>query len=340
MSLILVEGWGGSGKSLVLSYLDSHSQIMAMPVHDKLPYDVLNLDKEHLSIKQNDLRPIRSVLSSHGYYNIEYNATRSVIPVILSTEKDDIINIPFNFDFQNFEKIWKSFLIDSKKFSKNQLIHFFYKAFSLSTKFKDNKNIDTLKHYATLGDARSCEPKLLLNQFYESKIIYVRRSVAEIIAIRSNRNTPNGLAKGMFEKDFYELIFSGEIQKIINYEYLINKALLENKKRILIIDFDDVLYQKETIIKNILNFLHCKSEELTPTLLGYDIGDGSENYGSKKNDVADELLSTRKLKIIRIQEKIGRSSITLNRCIFAMNRALYIMYRVLRRINRILKIRK
>jgi len=337
MSIVLIEGWGGSGKSLLLSYLDSHSEIIAMPVHDKIPYDVAKLDSSNFIVNDQDIRKLRSILSSHGYYNIEYNAIRKVIPVLLSTNKDDIINIPFKINFEAFESLWKSYVAKAKNMTKDELVEYFYKAFAESVEFKENKIFNNLKYYATLGDARSYLPNEILEKFNDLKIIFVKRSIPDIIAIRSNRNTPTGLTKGMFEKDFLEVIFSGEINKIINYERSIQKAIISKNDRVLNVDFDELLSNKNETLFKIISFLNCQQETLSPKLLGYDIGDGDKNYGSNKNDSAEELLSKTQLRIVIFLERAGRLSSILNKGIFALMRTFYIIYRIFRRIYNLFK---
>ena len=318
MSLILVEGWGGSGKSLVLSYLDSHPQIFAMPVHDKLPYDIASLDDKYLNVDKADFRKIRGILSSHGYYNIELNAFNKYIPVMLSTDKDDTVNIPFDFNFEKFESSWKSFIPFNNKISRYQLISFFYKAFISSAIFKEKKSIELVEHYATLGDARSKPPQEILDKFSDSKIIYVRRSITELIAIRSNRKTPTSLPYGMFEKDFFELIFSGEIQKIINYERQILNTKNQSNEKVLIIDFDEIFNNKSMFINRLSTFLKISDKQLSSTMLGFAIENDSNNYSAKKNDHADRLITKNQIKLIRFFETAGRNSNFINNCFYVL----------------------
>lgn len=312
MALVIIEGWGGSGKSLLLSYLDSHSDLLALPVHDKLPYDLLKIRSSHLNTVDSDVRHIRNSLSSHGYYNIEYNAIRQQIPVLLSTKKDDTINVPFKFNFEQFEGLWKSDAITQKYFSREKLLDIIYTNFFKISEIHKQKSKTTKKMFVSLGDARSCAPSKFLIEYPNSKIIYVKRSVSELIGIRSNRQTPTGLAKGMFEKDFLSVMISAEVQKIIDYEHKITAAEIVNPNRVLILEFDTLFDDTTQTLNKVQKFLELRTEKLFPTMLGYNLGDETQNYGSQKNDSVRNLLSRTKMLNVTFFERIGRQSQVLN----------------------------
>lgn len=332
MPVLLVEGWGGSGKSLLLSYLDSHPEIFAIPVHDKLVYDVLGLNSQSLHTNDKDIRHIRKILSSHGYYNIEYNATREVIPVLLSTKKDDILEIPFKFSFEEFERSWKRAALETKSFTKGVLIDILYGAFYENAETHKEKN--KIKLFATMGDAKSCSPQKFLENYPLSKLVYVKRSVEELIAIRSNRKTPTGLSKGMFEKDFLTVILSGEIQRIIDYERKVHKASRLHPKNVFICDFDSLFSDTNRMISDVQAFAGCSVSKLAPTMLGYDLGTKSMNYGTQKNDVADLLLKPHERELVILLEKIGRMSAILNAIILRICKITNFVVRIMRYVKK------
>lgn len=313
MGLVIIEGWGGSGKSLLLSYLDSHSDLLALPVHDKLPYDLLKLRSSQLNTLNSDIRHIRNTLSSHGYYNIEYNAIREQIPVLLSTEKDDTINVPFKFPFEKFESLWKAEAVAEKYFSREKLLDIIYTKFFEVSEIEQQKTNSLSKNFVSLGDARSCAPTKFLQEYPNSKIIYVKRDISELIGIRSNRQTPTGLAKGMFEKDFLSVILSAEVQKIIDYEHKIKSAQTNNSDRVLIVEFEALFDDRMHTLNNVQKFLDLPSEKLFPTMMGYKLGDETQNYGSQKNDSVHNLLQPTKISYVKFFEKIGRKSKIFNK---------------------------
>ena len=330
MSVVVLEGWGGSGKSLLLSYLDGHSELFAMPVHDKLIYDFMMLRANDLHCKDQDIRHLRKVLSSHGYYNIEYNASRGVIPVLLSTKKDDVIEVPFKFKFEKFEKSWKSKILDNITFSRERLIELFYTSFLESVETKDYKDISSINSFVTLGDARSCCPVRFLNTYPNSKLIYVKRSIPELIGIRSNRKTPSGLTRGMFEKDFLTVLLSGELQRIVDYEHKLNIAKNLNPTRVLTVEFDHLLLNRDKTLISIQKFLECSIEKLSPSMLCYSLGNDTQNYGTQKNDSVESLLSPGRILFIEFFAKLGSKSIFLNRVSLACFKLLFFVLRLIR----------
>ena len=328
MSVILIDGWGGSGKSLLLSYLDSHPEIFAIPVHDKLVYDILKLNSKNLNTNDNDIRQIRRSLSSHGYYNIEYNATREVMPVLLSTEKDDILEVPFKFNFEEFERSWKRALLERRSFTKEEFIDILYEAFYQNV---ETKNVKTeLRHFATMGDSKSCSPQKFLENYPSSKLIYVKRDISELIGIRSNRQTPTGLRQGMFEKDFLSVILSAEVQKIIDYEHKIKSTQTNNPDRVLIVEFEELFDNQMHTLNNVQKFLDLPSEKLFPTMMGYKLGDETQNYGSQKNDSVNNLLSPSKILYVKFFEKIGRKIKILNKILLLSLNLISLSIRALR----------
>ena len=327
MDLIVIEGWGGSGKSLALSYLDSHPEIYAMPVHDKTHYSLLNLNPQRLKLEYHDLREIRRVLDSHGYYNIEYNSIRGVIPVLLSTKKDDILPIPFVHNFEKFEEGWKRDLLNTQSNAPSNILKAIYKSFIRQTGHKDSVNAESFTKVATLGDAKSKDPVDVLENYAFSKIIYVKRSIPDLIGIRANRVTPAGLSAGMFEKEFFDLILSGEIQKILKYEYQLEAISEDLSNRILIVEFDDLIINKKSVFHSITNFLKCRNFEMYPSMLGYEIGREDDNYGTSKTDSGIELLSSVQLRIVKVLEYIGRLSYATNVFIYMSLRVIHFIYR-------------
>jgi hypothetical protein len=334
VEVVVVEGWGGSGKSLLLSYLDSHSKVLALPMHDKIVYDLLELPNDKLHAADQDIRHIRSCLSPHRYYNIEYNGTRRVIPVLLSTLKDDIINIPLDFDFRRFEETWKNKVIRLKHFSRKQLLEIFYTSFFKCVETKYLRPIESINTFVTMGDAKSCTPLQVLRGYEGVKIVYVKRSVTELIAIRSNRKTPTGLTPEMFEKEFSTVILSGEIQRIINYERLINKAKRSFPDKIYIIDFDYLLTDKENVLRELQAFLNLEAESLSPSLLGYPLGNNDDNYGTKKNDEVRTLLTRSQIALIKSLESLGNSGLYVNMTLLIFIKILNLLLRCYRLISK------
>jgi hypothetical protein len=334
LNLVSVEGWGASGKSLILSYLDYHDDVFAIPVHDKTHYSFLRLDPSQLQIEHQDVRDIRKVLDSHGYYNIEYSSILGRIPVLLSSKKDDVFDVPFEHNFEAFEQDWKAELIEKEPTTIWGMLEIVYRAFIKHTKINVNVGSSTYNWLATMGDARSVDPKEFLIKYPQSRIIYVQRNMSDIIAIRSNRVTPKGLASGMFEKDFFKILLSGEVQKILNYEYRLKSVPDRLQERILWLNFDDVIYDKKSAFKEINEFLGCDNIELKPSLLGNIIEKSGVDYGASKNDTGEQILSRLELYLVRYLERLGRISKHFNSCISLILKVPFLVLRIANNIKR------
>lgn len=310
--LIFVEGWGGSGKSLLLFYLDTFSSVKSMPVHDKLPYSFCKMQDAEFPKLIDDCRIVRKYLEPTGYYNIEYNSHRKVIPFLASVEKNDVVEIPFELDHGDFESDWRSSMRSQPILDRLSLVNHFYNSFFNNINCMYDKVSKNARYYAVMGDARSIAPLELIQKYHDSKILFVKRPIPDLIAIRSNRKTPSSLTPGMFEKSFLTVMLSGEIQKIIRYENNIAELKHKYPDNILIIDFNDMFEAKTTLLESISQFIgDIKYNEL-PTVLGYELSASKNSYHEKPNDSANDIFSGKRLRLVKLFEAICRSSNTLN----------------------------
>ena len=117
----------------------------------------------------------------------------------------------------------------------------------------------------------------------------------------------------MFEKDFLSIMISAEVQRIIDYEHKITAAQRINPNRVLIVEFDTLFDDTTQTLDKVQKFLELRTEKLFPTMLGYNLGDETQNYGSQKNDLVSNLLSRTKMLNVTLFEHIGRQSQVLNK---------------------------
>lgn len=309
--LLFIEGWGGSGKSVLLSLLDSHPNLFCSPVHDKLQYQLMQWKGNREEIF--DIRDVRFLLASHGYYNIEANALRGSIPILLSSKKEDVLEVPFDLDFEKFETIWKDRVREEKKLTSSKIINAIYLSFRNSIEVT---NLENIKYNCTMGDGRFHNVKGLLNKYLDSKIIYVKRSFDQVVATRIARKSPAGFPENMFNKSFIDVIFNAEIFELAAYEKNINKMRLKYPDRIMIIDFDKLVVDTNNIMIEVSNFLGIEFGEsmLTPTLLNIELKNERIGYIGEVNDKPENYLSSSQIIVIKMIKFIA--SINANLSLF------------------------
>ena len=333
-TLIFVEGWGGSGKSLLLFYLDTFSSVKSMPVHDKIPYSFCQMTDAELVKIPDDHRIIRKFLQPLGYYNIEYNSRRKVIPFLASVEKNDVVEIPFELDHGDFENDWLNSIGLDKALDRLSLVNCIYDSFFNNINDMYDKSSKDVRYYALMGDARSISPLELMTNYRDSKILFVKRPISDLVAIRSNRKTPSSLTPGMFEKSFISVIFSGEIQKIIQYENKIEKLKEKYPKNILVVDFKDMFEGKKVLLESISDFIGDVKYDDVPTVLGYELVASKNSYHEKANDSADDILSNQQIRIVKLLEVICRSSNMVNTLVLALLNMLKVGVLSLRKVSK------
>ena len=332
-SLVFVEGWAGSGKSVLLSLFDGHPDIFTSPVHDKLPYQLISYCLPADDVF--DIRDIRRSLKSHMYYNIEFNLNRGVVPVLLSSSANDVINVPLDVDFYDLEKKWISRLYQSQtSLCPNDICIEFYSVFSeLLEKRRPNQK----KYFITMGDPRYQDKTRLLEVYPNSKLIYVRRPYIDICATRITRRSPIGLPKQMFNKNFTDLLFGGEIPAYLGFD----KSLLDLTKlypeRVRIVDFNDLVLNTKECVESLSNFLELDNRYIDklnePTLNSYLLKNESCSYIGNVNDTASTLMSSWQIKILLILQT-ALSSFRL-KPLFALSKAQSIFYSIFKRISSI-----
>ena len=82
-------------------------------------------------------------------------------------------------------------------------------------------------------------------------------------------------------------------------------------------------------LNNVQKFLDLPSEKLFPTMMGYKLGDETQNYGPK-NDSVNNLLSPSKILYVKFFEKIGRKIKILNKILLLSLNLISLSIRALR----------
>ena len=125
--IINIVGWGGSGKSVLHSLLDGHPEILSDPIHTKIVDGFVSFNEKNSAHK--DIRTLRKHLEVRGYYNIEAIAFKKFLSIPLSSKQEDIITIPFSFDFYRFESSWVERLSRLEKWSADLIISILYEEY-------------------------------------------------------------------------------------------------------------------------------------------------------------------------------------------------------------------
>jgi len=298
--LINIDGWSGSGKSVMLSLLDSHPDIYCSPVHEAsfIPFCFESTNAEWLLTKETQF--LRKLLSKSYYYRIEYLSQKKNLIFHLSSNPQDAVYIPWEFDFYLFEKRWTEELNSLNSWSLDSIIESIYYALGVQSGLLNS--INNPKYFASMGVAKPEGSEGFLNNFPNGKIIHIRRSVDNIIATRSTRKVPEGRVNTGFQGTYWKRIMSSEVEKITNHYRSIDKLSLLYPDRVYIADFSEMVNYPETLMPKIAEFLNINFKQVlsNPTIHGVELKKGEKSFLGTEHDTADSLLSTKEVFIIKL----------------------------------------
>ncbi len=258
---ILIDGFWGSGKSMIKMLLNGHPNLCVSPIQESIVSAFYNNRNLFRHFKYKDLRIIRKILSDSYYYDLQ--------------------RLKFNnFNFFIFEKDLFNSISNLKKWKPNLLIVLIYKKIIFHLfKIKKSKKIVFLEN----NEVNSYE--FFLNNFKNSKIIYVERDIEGIIA---------SLIKRKKKKDDF---FTDSYSKF-NFKYLVNKLkvpsqVLQNNsqikflkkkypKKIYVCNFNDLILNNKKEMKKICNHINIpfNKKVLTPNKFNSNIN--QSEVGLKK----------------------------------------------------------
>jgi hypothetical protein len=308
--IINIVGWGGSGKSVLHFLLDGHPEILSETIHTKIVDGFANFDEKNVVHK--DIRAIRKHLEVRGYYNIEAIAFKKVLSIPFSSRQEDMITIPFPFDFYRFESSWVERLSRLEKWSADLIISILYDEYGKELNLSNTCKGDfaSRRYVSTMGKADLKNMKQIISQHPTSKTILVKRDIEDIIATRVNRPTPKGLSKTDLRRSWLEVLTRGEIQKINNYYRYIDSEVKDNPHRVKVIDFNDLVLNTELVMRDVAKFLDIEYEIVlnNPSCFGVDVISNGRSYIGNVNDSAKVLLSRKKRLLIKIIDKMSKAS--------------------------------
>lgn len=317
MKKIFITGTFLSGKQTLLYLLDNHHEVISNFIHDQLisfiialnskiekkinsnirSDDELNLDiieivnyaKQKTKISFNDFV---NCLNQSNIQHLERLALLKIMPNYFSSINRNYLN--FDFNFENFKKEIKSeiFLNSKKIFQIEEIFEIFIHKFIFNWNNLNNKKNNLKKiSFATKLPNNIESIKFVINQKFDSKIIYVDRDLLSVLKSRTlatlkikNENVEkfNLFFNNQLRTNFIERVkFSkAEIQKIKNIEDKIYITSLEKLTQ----------KTKEEILK-IIDFLGLSrySTEIKPTYCGNEIGlDHVNKINDDEFDISEE----------------------------------------------------
>lgn len=313
MKKIFISGSRASGKSSLLRILDGNKKIGVIHHHDKI-FSILNIflnnqdilkkyakevDLYNLNLslknkgvlvkfinKKNNffLTPLllRRLLNDTAYFEIEQNAWAKKNFLNYNSKKREIKK--FYFDFYLYDK-----LIFKKIFNRRNIkIENFFNII-LQTYFKVLKK--NYKYVACMLPNNINIIENILSENFKCKIIYIKRSLKEIITAEAIRNLFDKKIVYNNKQDFLrkinfqvnKIIYSKKFKNIETEHYKIINLQKNNFLKIMVINFKDLFTNKLKLVFDIFKFLKIK-----PSKINFH----STFFGRQTNETFDKINDT------------------------------------------------
>lgn len=291
--LLQIDGWWAGGKGLLFSLLDGHSKIGTTLLHDATHMAFLSDNKKEI-FEVKDLNYVRKIIAAKSeYYNFEKYFRLGYINIFFSS--DVVLRHKVPYDFYEFDKKWVNELIAEEHWSEQIIVEVLYRVFNRLINVKAEKEI-----FSCMSWPRLENQKFFFDKFPRAKSILVKRPIEDIIASRAGRKPIENTLNNHFSLGFEKLIVNGEVESIINYYNYWEKLSGELPTQVLIIEFEDLVSNREFSMKRIADFIGVDFEDtlLRATMNSVPIEFNGVSYADQINDKASALLSADERGII------------------------------------------
>ncbi len=293
--IVQIDGWYGSGKSVLKGLLDGHKEVFSNPIHDIIPLAFSNENDVPKWLEYKDTEHLRKLLASNSsYFRLERFANAGKFPFDFSTT--DRIYFDFNFDFYQFDKMVFNQLNNSPIWSFDYIVQVIYT--HLQTQLNDQSKILT-KMTAFMGSPNEFHIKKFHKRYPNSKFIFIDRDIKSIIATRCKRR-PISKEFRYGSNDLITIFNSGEVEKLINYRNIIFNLNTLYPNIFLIVPFNELLSDTENIMKKVSIFLDIEYDSILTkfTYRGREVISNNRKYLEEELDKPEDILSKKELSLI------------------------------------------
>lgn len=294
--ILNISSWGGGGKSVCLSLIDNHPNVGIIPTHDKTPF-LQNLNYSQLK-SLNDFRQIKKELCNNGYLNFHLMSRDRYIDVHLSSKDSDVLKVPVDFDYYDFEKTWINHLPDLSCWNTRTLTNLIYNTY--------NKQIygSTKDVTAIMGVDNIQKTKNFILNFPDSYTVFIYREPVDIIYTKLNRNLLYSSAKkyNLVRRYIFFILESFRLSKY----YKDVELLVKLYNNTLIINFTELLEKPNTVLDNICHGLGIDplSADSSSTYFGNRLQKNNVYYLGQNNDDALKKMNKSDYYIIKTFYKL------------------------------------
>ncbi len=296
-NIVYVFGNDASGKSVLMRMLDGHPELAVTPYHDKLTSIARSIDQITYDEVTGEFLDIEKFqkhnLSQTAYHRLQ--AFHHGRPTrIAETTKGIQIDLLEDFNYYKFEEAWVNNIIQNDNISVEALIKEIFETFFQHWDAYPY-NPDKCRYFVGMGKSSVTDIMNTLNQFDNSKLIFIERDPRGCVGTKGKRSTnPVGT---------YDRIKRGEIYKSSEINKKARELSKKHPNRVHIITFKDLITQADNCVDTALEFLELGDHPAVsePTYCGDEIEGYRDKYLGQIVDDWESLLSTKEKSLAELQ---------------------------------------
>jgi hypothetical protein len=297
--IVLIDGEGASGKTVLRSLLDGHPQLSVLPTHDMIVDTLVGYPPDVPWLAYRDIGYLRRLLAASSYYQLEQLAVAGSIEIDISVR--DRLTVPYRLDFWRFEAEWVRALAGFPQWTVGGVVEAIHSAY---VRIWEGRPRDVVGHVGVGFDAPGTAARLFQHA-PEAKLIYLHRPTEGILAARARRRSS---ARDMFSKINDELtvdvlLRKDKVRKIRDRFGAVQRLARLRPDRVRIVEFDELVENTAVVARDIAGFLGIEPTDglRVPTLAGQPLRSaGGDSYVGRVLDRPEDLLSRTERALIQI----------------------------------------
>lgn len=295
--LVLIDGEGASGKTVLRSLLDGHPDLSVLPHHDMIIDTLVTFPPDVPWLAYRDTPYLRRLLADSSYYQLEHLALQGLIEIDISVR--DRLLFPFAFDFGRFDAMWMKELYAAERWTVPLIVERIHEAYIAV--YEGAKR--GVRGYVGVGFDNPITPHRLFDYVPDARLIYMRRAVPDVLAARANRRSSE---RDMMSIDndtltVEVLLRRGKVHKMRDRLHAVERVRDKYPDHVYLLDFHRLVEDTETTMREIADFVGVAYHDtLTqPTLVGRPlVAPNGRSYVGRVLDRAEDLLSPRERALI------------------------------------------
>lgn len=301
MSLVLIDGWWGSGKSVMRGLLDGHPEVFVSPIQDSMPGAFAQDQSSEEWMRQKDIEALRKLMAYYGcYFRIERFSWQGSIHNDAS--KRNRVNADFNVDFAELDRRLVLKLASLSNWTPEIICERLYETFN-EVWHDYPVTPDCARYHVSMDNNIPDTPNYLIEHFERAKLIYIKRAPHGVLATRSNRLP----VAGDYRSSYWEsltvdrLIQKGEAHRIKAQMHKVELLEALYPDRVKSVVFEDLVTKTDAVMSEIADFLGISDLAILRnfTFCGVEqVSANGESFVGKVNDDARALLSKRQYDVV------------------------------------------